>query len=56
MGMVAILYNDGTIEQIVKISSTEAHVKLVKVSQVVSEKKTLKDYRILRLDIAQWQG
>ena len=56
---MAILYNDGTIEQIIKISSTEnrrAHVKLVETGQVVSEKKTLKDYRILYLDIAQWQG
>ena len=31
-------------------------MKLVKIGQVVSEKKTLKEYIILYLDIAQWQG
>ena len=31
-------------------------MKLVKTGQVVSEKTTLKDYRTLYLDIAQWQG
>ena len=30
-------------------------MKLVKIGQVVSE-KTFKEYRILYLDIAQWQG
>ena len=31
-------------------------MKLVKIGQIVSEKKIFKEYRILYLDIAQWQG
>ena len=31
-------------------------MKFVKIGQIGSEKKTFKEYRILNLDIAQWQG
>ena len=58
MGMAAILLN-GTepFEQILNILSTEGPKRnLVKIVQTVSEKKTLKNYTILYMYIAQGQG
>ena len=58
MGMAAILFNGAEpFEQIVNIPSTEGPMwNLVKIGQVVSEKKTFKDFMILYLYIAQGQG
>ena len=49
MGMVAILFNNAEpFEQIDNMVSTEGPMwNLVKIGQVVSEKKTFKDYKIL---------
>ena len=58
MGMAAILFN-GTepFEQIVNIPSTEGPMcNLKKMGQVVSEKKTFKDFMTLYLYIALGQG
>ena len=48
MGMAAILFNDAErFEQIDNTPSTEGPMwHLVKIGQVVSEKKTFKDYEI----------
>ena len=58
MGMTAILFNDAELlEQSVNILSTEGPMwNLVKIGQVVSEKKTFKDFMVLYLYIAQGQG
>ena len=58
MGMAAILFNDiEPFKQIVNILSTESPMgNLVKIAQAISEKKTLKNYTILYMHIAQWQG
>ena len=58
MDMVAILFNGAeTFEQIVNILSTEGTMwNLVKIAQVVSEKKTFKNYTILYMNIAQGKG
>ena len=56
--MVAILFNGAEpFEKIGKTLSTEGFIwNLVKIAQVVSEKKTLKQYTILYMYIAQRQG
>ena len=56
--MVATLFNDAEpFEQIDNTPSTEGQTwKLVKTGQVVSEKKTFKDYEILFMNIPQGQG
>ena len=58
MGMAAILFNDAEpFEQSVNIPSTEGPMwNLVKIGQSVLEKKTLKDFMVLYLYIAQGQG
>ena len=58
MGMAAILFNDAEpFEQSVNIPSTEGPMwNLVKIGQVVSEKKMFKDFMVLYLYIAQGQG
>ena len=61
MDMTSILLNgEDPFEQIVNILSTERrpyvnHVKSVKSVKIVSKKKTLKDYTILYIYIAQGQ-
>ena len=57
MGMAAILL-DGTesFEQIFNISSTERPLWNLKIGQAFSEMKTLKDFMISYLYIAQGQG
>ena len=54
MGMAAILFNDAEpFEQSVNIPLTEGPMwNLVKIGQVVSEKKTFKDFMVLYLYIA----
>ena len=58
MGMAAILFNGAEpFEQIGNTPSTEGPMwNLVKIAQVVSEKKTLKNYTTLYMYIAQGQG
>ena len=58
MGMAAILFSGvEPVEQIVDIPSTESPMwNLVKIGQVVSEKKAFKDKTILFLYIARGQG
>ena len=58
MGMVAILFNGPEpFEQIVSIPLTEDPIwNLKKMGQVVSEKKTFKEFMILYLYTAQGQG
>ena len=58
MGMAAILFNDVELfEQSFNITSTEGPKwNLVKISQVILEKKTFKDFIVLYLYIAQGQG
>ena len=58
MGMAAILFSDAEpFEQSVNIPSTEGPIRnRVKIGQVVSEKKTFKDFMLLYLYIAQGQG
>ena len=56
MGMVAILFNGAEpFEQIGKTRSTGPKWNLVKTAQVVSEKKTFKNYTILYMYIPQGQ-
>ena len=54
MGMAAILFNDAErFEQSVSIPSTKGPMwNLVKIGQVVSEKKTFTDFMVLHLCIA----
>ena len=56
MGMAAILFNGmKPFEQIVNILSTEGPMwNVVKIVQVVSEKKMFKDFIILHIYIALW--
>ena len=58
MGMAVFLFNDAKpFEQSVNIPSTERTMwKLVKIGQVLSEKKMFKDFMFLYLYIAQGQG
>ena len=58
MGMAAILFNGGKpFEQIGNTLLTEGPMlHLVEIGQAVSEKKTFKNYTILYMYIAQWQG
>ena len=58
IGMAATLFNGAEpFEQIVNILSTEGPMwNLEKTVQVVSEKKTFKDFTILYMYIAQGQG
>ena len=58
MGMAAILFSDAEpFEQSVNIPSTEDPIwNLVKVGQVVLEKKMFTDFKVLYLYIAQGQG
>ena len=57
MGMAAILFNGmEPFEQIGNTHSTEGPMcNLVKIAQVLSEKKTFKYYTILYINIAQGQ-
>ena len=56
MGMSSILFNGAEpYEQVVNIPSTDPMWNLVKICQVVSEKK-LEDFMILYLYIAQGKG
>ena len=57
MGMAAILFNGAEpFEQIVNIPSTEGHIwNMVTIDDAVSE-KTLKDFTILYVYIAQGKG
>ena len=56
--MAAILFNDAKpFEQSVNIPSTEGPMwNLVKISQMILEKKTLKNFMVLYLYIAHGQG
>ena len=58
MGIAAILFNDAEpFEQSVNIPSTEGPMwNLVKIGQVVLEKKTHTGFKVLYLYIAQGQG
>ena len=58
MDMAAILFNGAKpFEQIGNTFSTEGPIgNLVKIAQVVSEKKTFKNYTILYMYIVQRQG
>ena len=58
MGMTAIVFNNAKpFEQNINILSTEGPMwNLVKIGQVVSEKKTFKDSMLLYLYIAHVQG
>ena len=62
MGMAAILFNNAEpFEQSVNIPSTEMYMwikmwDLVKIGQVVLEKKRFKEFMVLYLYIAQEQG
>ena len=58
MGMAAISFTDAEpFEQSVNIPSTEGPMwNLVKSGQVVSEKKTLKNFMVLHLYMAEEQG
>ena len=58
MRMAVILFSDAEpFEQSVNIPSTEGPMwNLVKIGQVVSEKKTFTDFKVLYLYVAQWQG
>ena len=58
MGITTILFNDAEpIEQTVRIPSTEGPMcNLVKISQMVLEKKMFKDFMVLYLYRAQEQG
>ena len=58
MGITAILFSDAEpIEQTVRIPSTEGPMlNLVKIGQMVLEKKMFKDFMVLYLYRAQEQG
>ena len=58
MGMAAILFNGAEpFDQIVNTLSTEGPMRnLVKIAQALLEKKTLKNFTILYMYIAQEQG
>ena len=58
MGIAAILFNDAKpFEQSVNIPSTEGRMwNLVKIGQVVLEKKTFTDFKNLYLYIVQGRG